>query len=245
MFDTSEPGVKSSLQLYIGYYCSIIPFVRHPKTGQPIPITKQELCTTVSQLLVNALILVTFASAMMHFDYVIFPSPRESHGLLPKSMWELFHWGHLINNLVVACFTCQCLVTGTQGVGLAISIISGFKVIKVMKNPLFGSQSPSDFWGRRWNLMVHGSFKRGSIFKPLTKLRVSQTDAMVTTFVVLGILHKHVWTVIGMKHLFFPIVLPRVIKSALQVIDFAKSNKILTLQKIGLAFVKIIHGQIS
>lgn len=204
MFDTSERGVESSLQRYIGYYCSIIPFVRHTKTGEPIPITKQELYTKGVQLLVNALILVTYASVMMHFDFVLCPSPRERNALLPTSVLELFHWGHLINNLAVACFTCQCLATGTQGVGLAISIISGCKVIDMMKNPIFGSQSPSDFWGRRWNLMVHGSFKRG-VFKPLTnKLRVSRFVAMLATFAVSGILHEHVCTVIGMKYLLFP-----------------------------------------
>ena len=203
MFDTSERGVESSLQRYIGYYCSIIPFVRHPKTGEPIPTTKQELCTKVFQLLVNIFIIVIYASAMVHFDFVVCPSPRERNAFLPTSIWGLFHWGHLVNNLVVACYTCQCLATGTQGIGLVISIITGCRVIDVMNNPMFGSQSPSDFWGRRWNLMVQGSFKRG-IFKPLTKLRVSRTVAMLATFVVSGILHEHVCTVIGMKYLLFP-----------------------------------------
>lgn len=33
----------------------------------------------------------------------------------------------------------------------------------MMLNPIFESASPSDFWGRRWNLVVHGLLKRYEI----------------------------------------------------------------------------------
>jgi hypothetical protein len=58
----------------------------------------------------------------------------------------------------------------------------------VMKNPLFESTSPSDFWGRRWNLLVHGVLK-GGVFKPVRKY-YSKTVAVVAVFLASGAFHE-------------------------------------------------------
>eukprot|EP00546_Thalassionema_frauenfeldii_P012146 CAMPEP_0178918672 /NCGR_PEP_ID=MMETSP0786-20121207/13954_1 /TAXON_ID=186022 /ORGANISM="Thalassionema frauenfeldii, Strain CCMP 1798" /LENGTH=58 /DNA_ID=CAMNT_0020592403 /DNA_START=719 /DNA_END=892 /DNA_ORIENTATION=+ len=57
-----------------------------------------------------------------------------------------------------------------------------------MANPLFTSRSPSDFWGRRWNLLVH-SLLKGGIFKPVRKY-FSSTVATVAAFLASGALHE-------------------------------------------------------
>ena len=31
--------------------------------------------------------------------------------------------------------------------------------IDIMKNAIFDSRSPADFWGKKWNLVVHGALK--------------------------------------------------------------------------------------
>ena len=203
MFDTSLTGIESSLQRYIGYYCSILPFERNPKTAEPIRITTDELIDKVLELLYHMVAISMYFMVMVHFDHVFVPSPRESDAFLPSSIWGLFHWGHLLNNFVLSCVTSQCIDTGTRGIGVIISILSGCKMINVQNRPMFGSQSPSDFWGRRWNLMMHGSFKRG-IFKPLVKHKVPRALAMLATFVVSGILHEHALTLYQMKYLLYP-----------------------------------------
>jgi hypothetical protein len=35
----------------------------------------------------------------------------------------------------------------------------GYRPVSVMRNPLLRSVSPRDFWGRRWNLVIHGILK--------------------------------------------------------------------------------------
>lgn len=55
--------------------------------------------------------------------------------------------------------TSLCLDGGTLAVGLAINILTGYSTISVMLNPLSECSSPSDFWGRRWNRMIHGTLK--------------------------------------------------------------------------------------
>ena len=52
--------------------------------------------------------------------------------------------------------------------------------------------SPSDFWGHRWNLIVHGLLKRG-VFKPVYYHSSSKATAVVATFLVSGIIHE--WSI--------------------------------------------------
>jgi hypothetical protein len=59
----------------------------------------------------------------------------------------------------------------------------------VMKNPLGGATSPSDFWGKRWNLLVHGVLK-GGVYKPARKNGYSPTTAVIATFLASGLFHE-------------------------------------------------------
>ena len=58
-----------------------------------------------------------------------------------------------------------------------------------MLNPMFESQSPSDFWGRRWNLLIHRSLK-GGIYKPIRSMGGSQISAILGAFLASGLFHE-------------------------------------------------------
>jgi len=75
------------------------------------------------------------------------------------------------------------------GLSLAINLI-GMKTINVTDNPLFNSSSPSDFWGRRWNQLIHGVLKRG-VFKPCLKFS-SRPIATLFVFFASGLLHEYI-----------------------------------------------------
>merc|ERR1711957_355006 len=53
------------------------------------------------------------------------------------------------------------------------------------------STSPSDFWGRRWNLLVHRGLKNG-VYKPTRSCSSSRMAAVLATFVASGIIHEYV-----------------------------------------------------
>mmetsp|Transcript_14572 Transcript_14572/g.31409 ORF Transcript_14572/g.31409 Transcript_14572/m.31409 type:complete len:173 (+) Transcript_14572:173-691(+) len=55
------------------------------------------------------------------------------------------------------------------------------------KNPLLQSQFVSEFWGRRWNLLIHHTFKRG-VCKPICSLHYSAFTA--TVFLASGVFHE-------------------------------------------------------
>jgi len=63
-----------------------------------------------------------------------------------------------------------------------------------MLNPIFESTSPSDFWGRKWNLVVHGILKRG-VYKPV-RTRCSRFVASVATFIASGLFHEWLLTLV-------------------------------------------------
>lgn len=48
--------------------------------------------------------------------------------------------------------------------------------------------SPSDFWGRRWNVLVHALLKR-SVYKPVRKFS-SSVIASLAVFVASGLFHE-------------------------------------------------------
>ncbi len=56
---------------------------------------------------------------------------------------------------------------------------------------MFKSKSPSEFWGRRWNTLVHKGLKNG-VYKPARRCTSSKLMAVFATFAVSGIIHESV-----------------------------------------------------
>ena len=80
------------------------------------------------------------------------------------------------------------LTTYCEGIIFFWSLLFGYRTDPVMKNPLFESTSPSDFWGRRWNLVIHRVLK-GGVYKPVRKY-FSASVAGVAAFLASGAFHE-------------------------------------------------------
>lgn len=74
-------------------------------------------------------------------------------------------------------------------VNVAHIYFSLVSVALVMDNPMFASQSFSDFWGRRWNLLIHHCLK-GGIYKPIRSLGGNQATAVMGSFLASGLFHE-------------------------------------------------------
>ena len=116
--------------------------------------------------------------------------------------------------------TSLCLDGGTLGIGLGINILTGYSTISVMHNPLSECASPSDFWGRRWNRVIHGTLKvsymqstrkilkylilkheyciQRGVYLPLRQ-HFSRSTSAVGTFVASGLLHEYILCIISLK----------------------------------------------
>ena len=64
-----------------------------------------------------------------------------------------------------------------------------FNVDDAMSNPLLTATSPSDFWGRKWNLIVHSVLKNG-VFKPVYNFTYNRPLAVLSCFVASGLFHE-------------------------------------------------------
>lgn len=58
-----------------------------------------------------------------------------------------------------------------------------------MDNPMFESESPGDFWGRRWNMLIHNCLK-GAIYKPIRSLGGNKAVAVFGAFTASGLFHE-------------------------------------------------------
>lgn len=91
---------------------------------------------------------------------------------------------------------------GTSGAAMVVTLMFGKKTKIVTQNAMFKSTSVSDFWGRRWNQLVHGALKRG-VFKPLVLKGYSKALAASATFLMSGLMHEYILLVICCSDKFY------------------------------------------
>lgn len=83
------------------------------------------------------------------------------------------------------------LSQGSIGVSLIYNILYGYETEEIVLNPMFKSTTPSEFWGRRWNTLVHKGLKNG-VYKPTRRYTSSRMLAVFAAFAVSGIIHEYV-----------------------------------------------------
>ena len=104
------------------------------------------------------------------------------------------------------------LFTGTFATILALA---GFDPMQTFDSPLLHSTSISDFWSRRWNLLIHGLFRR-SVFRPLLRRGFPPWAAGGLAFAISGAFHEYAfalhqpdqWASLGRCLLFFLVQAP-------------------------------------
>jgi len=73
----------------------------------------------------------------------------------------------------------------------------GFDTRDAMRRPLLASTSVRDFWGQRWNLLIHRMMKR-SFFEPFKGASVaSRRIGGLLAFGVSGLFHEYMWLVLN------------------------------------------------
>jgi hypothetical protein len=141
----------------------------------------------VKWLLCVALLFHVFAP----YQWCPFPSSVPA-----DQVWVSFDVGHLYNTFLQAFLINATLAMSVSGCGVLASVLSGVSFDGVITDhPMFLSTSPSDFWGRRWNNLIHIGLKQG-VYKPMRWNTGNHTLASVTAFVVSGLYHELVWKIL-------------------------------------------------
>lgn len=192
MHNTSPRGVESCLPEYLMYAAAVVEFQRDEATGEKQRVSRRVVLTTTWQFLIKFAMLSLLMSFLLHHDFRVFSSKLDltSFHLMDANM---IHPGQLLNNYLVAILFYLCLnlgLTGAQFINYAV----GYATVPPFRNPFLRSMSVADFWGRRWNMVAHGMYKRG-VFQPLRPL-VGVKASIVAVFLVSGLLHEYAWRVI-------------------------------------------------
>ena len=81
------------------------------------------------------------------------------------------------------------LATFSSGLAVTTMILTGYSTQPFSDAPLQHCTSPSDFWGRRWNNLIHTCLKNG-VFKPIRSLGGPTVLAVLATFIASGLFHE-------------------------------------------------------
>jgi len=169
----SPHSVEDSLSNYCLYYSSVIEFVFDSKTRRPAKATRQDVIQKGKTFALNFMLIILLISFMEAYIY------------------EPFNDWYIANNLFSAVLTSTTIACGTGAFGFFICALAGLLTLDVFDNPMFESSSVSDFWGNRWNRLVHGVLKRG-VYKPVRKITSSRSAAAISAFIMSGLLHEYI-----------------------------------------------------
>ena len=102
----------------------------------------------------------------------------------------------MYNTFIQAFLISTTLAFSISGVGMLAALYTRVHFDSyITDNPILLSTSPSDFWGRRWNKLIHTGLKQG-VYKPVRWRTGSRTLASIATFAVSGIYHEYVWGIL-------------------------------------------------
>jgi Membrane bound O-acyl transferase family len=196
MYHTSPHTVEYDIYTYMTYYSSLLHFQWNPITHQRRLITIRELIVNVGYFVFTWAALSMLLSYLMHYDFLPFGSPiQDIHNF--HFNFDIFHFGHIGNMYLLAVLTYLTLSFGLEITSIGEQI-KGHYTEPIFYNPLFGSRSPSDFWNRRWNNMIHTILKYGT-FYPAQRF-VSKRLALFVTFLMSGFIHEYSWSLMFYHH---------------------------------------------
>ena len=190
---------------------------RYDKAGQPIPFTAKKFGRGFLKYLYWMSVISVLCNFLAPFDFHTFqsnvdiqsrmfvfdlPSLYNTYIFLGKfvtfvSAVSRLCWSHiLLSHVIITVLGNLSLALSMTGVSVLAGLLTGLEFNDhVTDFPLFFSTSHSEFWGSRWNNLIHNDLKQG-VYKPIRAWTGNRALASVATFVLSGIQHEHVWWMI-------------------------------------------------
>ena len=136
---------------YALYYCAGVEVKFNRKTNEPVRATWDYKVAAYNNFLYNMLMTGSFISLFGPSRYEPFHSEVDitDHSFSVLLMEIGFDWNLIRNNLICTILLQFYLTTFTSALVVIVVTIFGVQTNIPMRNPVFESTSPSDFWGRR------------------------------------------------------------------------------------------------
>ena len=114
------------------------------------------------------------------------PASTPSNLYTWSSLFDLQRW---YETILYAFLLQFYLSTCSAGLAVSTMILTGYSTQPISDAPLQHCSSPTDFWGRRWNNLIHTCLKNG-VFKPIRSLGGHTVLAVLATFIASGLFHE-------------------------------------------------------
>ena len=159
----SPPAVEESFTNYILYFTSFLEVKFDPKTKRVLRATMSE-ATSISKELLKSLFIAGAVLSLFRQEKRPYFEPFESNFDANTNSWVglitgSFDVNVFRNNIATAIIYQVMLTAYTQSLCALMISLFRVQVHQAMYNPLFESTSPSEFWAKRWNVMVHSYLK--------------------------------------------------------------------------------------
>jgi hypothetical protein len=187
---------KRSGQAFALYFACPMTIVRDPKLDKAAPTDFLKLRTHLFSFLKLLLAASALQSLFTFIPGMIPPigqgSPPEDsdwyslRSILQPRRWFQNIWTALFYQTYISCF-------GT-GLMFTQSLLTGFDSYPIMDNPCLTARTPSEFWGRKWNLVIHEVLKTG-VYLPVRR-HFSKYVAMLASFITSALFHEWILLVI-------------------------------------------------
>ena len=197
MFRFVPPAAGKSLKNYVIYYSSTME-TQFDEKQEAVKATTEDVVRRIFEFGGLFVVLSVLFSITSPYDFAPFATRFDAHSI-DHGLLDLFHPFHLANNFIAAVLVSVSLSFSTLGASLLFNVSTGIMTRRVVENPMFASKTPSEFWGRKWNNLVHSLLKKG-IYKPVRQLTSSSKAAIFSAFVVSGLLHEYVWAILFYVH---------------------------------------------
>lgn len=144
-----------------------------------------------------------FVTGLFHSCFYCFDFFPAFHIPRPQGYYTIQHvtLEQCKDNFLFGILVMLYLTTFCEGLAFLTMLLTGYETQPVMRNPIFASSCPSDFWGRRWNRLIHDCLKQG-VYKPIRAMGGSHVLGVLGAFVASGTFHE--WLLVTA----FPTVVP-------------------------------------
>jgi len=181
------------------FYYAMVPIVQRRNDGTPIVCENSQ---KLQHLLVfGGMMVITglLQSILTPYDNMNVFGSITTQSSSWRSFERLGSWQLYANSALQAMLFQLYLGTYYEALQFAFALLTGYQSEAPMDNPLLESKSPMDFWGKRWNTMIHTVLKNG-VYKPIRiRLKSSKTVAVLATFVASGLFHEWIlWLVFSL-----------------------------------------------
>jgi hypothetical protein len=188
VFGFVPAGAAGSFRVYAAYFALPFDMSFDATTNEPILATGDEIRAGARRAALDVAAVILLCSALSPRGYMPFGS-RVAEGPGSRAPPGLLRWRHLGDCLAIALFFQTGLSVASSVIGGAIEPALGYRSAPAMRSPITGATSPSDFWGRRWNVLVHAAIKRG-VYKPVRQRTGSALAASMAAFAASGAFHE-------------------------------------------------------